>query len=113
MPFLSCIFRFLYTPYPIGFSEIITMKSVIFSVAALVAAVSAQTTTTAASSSSTCGAQPVLEQCLITTQGYIDLCQSTDYNCLCAKYNDLLTCFNNCPNDSRQSSYASSRDVNW
>lgn len=25
---------------------------------------------------------------------------STDYDCLCTQYTNLLTCYNNCPNDS-------------
>ncbi|KAK6070259.1 hypothetical protein SCUP234_00215 [Seiridium cupressi] len=89
------------------------MKSVIFSLVALTVAVSAQTTTTtAATGSSTCDAQPVLEQCLITTEGYVSLCASTDYSCLCDKYTAELTCFGNCPNDSRQSSVSQQKELN-
>ncbi|KAK9774510.1 putative Extracellular membrane protein CFEM domain-containing protein [Seiridium cardinale] len=89
------------------------MKSIIFSLVALTVAVSAQTTTTtAATGSPTCDAQPVLEQCLITTEGYVSLCASTDYSCLCDKYTAELTCFGNCPNDSRQSSVSQQKELN-
>ncbi|KAK6218286.1 hypothetical protein LQW54_002813 [Pestalotiopsis sp. IQ-011] len=89
------------------------MKSIIFSAVALAAAVSAQTTTSDASSSGpTCDAQPILEQCLITTTGYLNLCQTTDYSCLCNTYTSIMTCFNNCPNDSRRFQYSQQRELN-
>ncbi|KAI4592155.1 hypothetical protein KJ359_011483 [Pestalotiopsis sp. 9143b] len=89
------------------------MKSIIFSAVALAAAVSAQTTTSdAASSGPTCDAQPILEQCLVTTTGYLNLCQTTDYSCLCNTYTSIMTCFNNCPNDSREFQYSQQRELN-
>ncbi|KAI0170884.1 hypothetical protein BJ166DRAFT_207344 [Pestalotiopsis sp. NC0098] len=89
------------------------MKSIIFSAVALAAAVSAQTTTSDASSSGpTCDAQPILEQCLVTTTGYLNLCQTTDYSCLCNTYTSIMTCFNNCPNDSREFQYSQQRELN-
>ncbi|KAH6652641.1 hypothetical protein BKA67DRAFT_659335 [Truncatella angustata] len=81
------------------------MKSTIFAVAAFAAAVSAQT-------SSVCLAQPILEQCLVTTQYYLELCTSTDYACLCEKYTSILTCFDNCPNDSRESGASQQKQLN-
>lgn len=66
----------------------------ILSIAVLAAsAVSAQTTTTtASSSSSTCAAQSILDACLDTTTGYLTLCETTDYQCLCDKYTAIMTC---------------------
>lgn len=89
------------------------MKSVIFSAVALAAAVSAQTTTSAADSTGpTCDAQPILEQCLVTTTGYLNLCMTTDYSCLCDKYTSIMTCFNNCPNDTREGQYSQLKQLN-
>ncbi|ETS74655.1 hypothetical protein PFICI_13139 [Pestalotiopsis fici W106-1] len=89
------------------------MKSIIFSAVALAAAVSAQATTSAVSSTGpTCDAQPILEQCLVTTTGYLNLCMTTDYSCLCDKYTSIMTCFNNCPNDSREGQYSQLKQLN-
>lgn len=73
----------------------------------------AQTTTFSAPSTSVsvCAAQPVLDQCLASTQAIVTGCVSTDYDCLCSKWNDVLTCFNQCPNDSRKGSTQSSVDT--
>lgn len=90
------------------------MKSIFFSVATLAAAVSAQTTTTtAASGTSSCAAQAILEQCLVTTEGYLDLCDTNDYGCLCDKYTSIMTCFNNCPSDSREFGVSQQKQLNW
>ncbi|KAI1331738.1 hypothetical protein F5Y16DRAFT_242715 [Xylariaceae sp. FL0255] len=90
------------------------MKTIIFS-AALVAIVSAGSgsgsSTEGATSSSSCAAQNILESCLKTCTGYLDLCASQDYGCLCEKYTSIMTCFDNCPNDSRKPSYAGSQQV--
>ncbi|KAK5634597.1 hypothetical protein RRF57_010310 [Xylaria bambusicola] len=90
-----------------------TTTSNILSIAILAAAsVSAQTaTTTASTGTSTCAAQSILDACLDTTEGYVDLCGSTDYSCLCDKYTAIMTCFANCPNDSRSSSLDSQRQL--
>ncbi|KAI1850238.1 hypothetical protein JX265_002134 [Neoarthrinium moseri] len=86
------------------------MKSFLVPVAVLAATVSAQTTTTsAAAGTSTCAAQNILEQCLQTTEAYLALCDSNDYSCLCDKYIAIMTCFTNCPNDPRASSYGSTK----
>lgn len=60
------------------------MKSTLLYVALLTAVVSAQSSS--GTSSTVCAAQPVLEACLGTTQGYLALCETTDYACLCDKY---------------------------
>ncbi|KAI1459228.1 hypothetical protein F4805DRAFT_456006 [Annulohypoxylon moriforme] len=59
---------------------------------------SAATTTTA------CAAQNIVDTCLDTTENYVSLCGTTDYQCLCDK------CFNNCPDDPRGPSYTQQKD---
>lgn len=51
-----------------------------------------------------CPAQPVLDACISSTSAIASACPLTDYNCLCQKNTDVLTCFNVCPNDPRRSS---------
>ncbi|KAI1633468.1 hypothetical protein F4809DRAFT_584507 [Biscogniauxia mediterranea] len=93
------------------------MKTTLFQAAALVLATAVSTvyadTTTADSSSGTsvCAAQNILETCLVTTEGYVSLCSTTDYSCLCDKYTGIMTCFNNCPDDSRAPSYQNQKDL--
>ncbi|CZR60376.1 uncharacterized protein PAC_10272 [Phialocephala subalpina] len=58
---------------------------------------------------STCAAQAVLDSCFASTTAIIQTCATTDYGCLCQKYNDLLTCFLQCPNDSRLGAAQSSQ----
>lgn len=81
---------------------------------------SAFTSTSAApiGTSSACAAQPyassipprpkslaltflfrVLDACIATEQAQINGCSLNDYSCLCQQYGNLLTCYNNCPND--------------
>ncbi|KAI3318019.1 hypothetical protein HD806DRAFT_353394 [Xylariaceae sp. AK1471] len=90
------------------------MKSMFFSIAALAAFVSAvngDSTSTAATTTTECQAQGILDACLETTQGYLSLCESQDWGCLCDKYTAIMTCFANCPNDSRRYSIDSQRQL--
>jgi hypothetical protein len=41
----------------------------------------------------------VLDACIATEQAQINGCSPSDYSCLCQQYGNLLTCYNNCPND--------------
>jgi hypothetical protein len=41
----------------------------------------------------------VLDACIATEQAQINGCSPNDYSCLCQQYGNLLTCYNNCPND--------------
>ncbi|ORY65085.1 uncharacterized protein BCR38DRAFT_408829 [Pseudomassariella vexata] len=86
------------------------MKCVLFPIAIFAAAVSAQTTSSSGGSTA-CAALPILEACLSTTEGYVSQCTSTDYTCLCDKYTAIMTCFNNCPGDSRSSSYSNQKEL--
>ncbi|TDZ39786.1 hypothetical protein C8035_v002210 [Colletotrichum spinosum] len=63
--------------------------------AALVAAAAAQT--------SECAAAVILETCLESENAKVAACKSVDYDCLCAAYQAVATCYNNCPNDVRAS----------
>ncbi|CAI6100123.1 hypothetical protein V2G26_008612 [Clonostachys chloroleuca] len=60
-------------------------------------AVTAQTT----ASKSGCDADFILTRCLETETPKAQACNPTDYECLCAAYNAIATCYNNCPNDAR------------
>jgi len=52
-----------------------------------------------AAAQKTCAAKPILERCLETTKPQIANCDVQDWECLCARQTDVLTCFNNCPQD--------------
>lgn len=41
--------------------------------------------------------QPTLTSCSLQVKD----CNATDYDCLCAAYQAVATCYNNCPKDSR------------
>ncbi|KAI1187372.1 hypothetical protein F5B17DRAFT_400038 [Nemania serpens] len=81
------------------------MKSTLIPLFVLASSVSAATTT------STCAALSILDACLDTTEGYISLCGSQDFSCLCDKYTAIMTCFANCPSDDRQYSLDSTRQL--
>ncbi|KAI1762152.1 hypothetical protein GGR53DRAFT_532927 [Hypoxylon sp. FL1150] len=93
------------------------MKATVFRLALLAAAASSvraqddTTTTTEDTSTTACAAQNILDTCLQSTESYVSLCETTDYTCLCDKYIAIMTCFNNCPNDSRQSTYQQQKDL--
>lgn len=80
------------------------MKTVFVAVAILAASVSADTSTG-------CAASSILDACLETTEGYLSLCGSQDFSCLCEKYTTIMTCFANCPNDDRQYSIDGQRQL--
>ncbi|KHJ33479.1 putative gpi anchored serine-threonine rich protein [Erysiphe necator] len=56
-----------------------------------------------------CAAQAVLDTCISSTTAIATACALTDYACLCQKNTDILTCFNNCPNDPRLSAVRSTQ----
>lgn len=58
------------------------MKAIIFPLAFLAAAVSAQSTA--------CAANYVVEACLGTTNGQFAECGTNDYGCQCAAYTEML-----------------------
>ncbi|KAK6584140.1 hypothetical protein PZA11_003870 [Diplocarpon coronariae] len=83
-----------------------------FPVPLLASLAAAQTTTFSASPASTnvCGAKPVLDQCLGSTQLIAAACAATDYNCLCQKWTDVVVCFNVCPDDTRLAGLQNTKD---
>ncbi|OHE95361.1 hypothetical protein CORC01_09372 [Colletotrichum orchidophilum] len=48
-----------------------------------------------------CDAAPIVEACLSSENVKVNDCNSTDYDCLCAAYQAVATCYNNCPKDPR------------
>ncbi|PHH89859.1 hypothetical protein CDD83_5093 [Cordyceps sp. RAO-2017] len=48
-----------------------------------------------------CQADYIVSHCLASEQGKAQSCPATDYDCLCAAYEAVATCYNNCPNDPR------------
>jgi len=76
------------------------------------------TQSTSSATTSVCADQPVLDTCLASTEALANACQSTDYLCLCQKWNAVVICYNDCPNDpglssanSTESSYCSQAAV--
>ncbi|KAL6699832.1 hypothetical protein J3F84DRAFT_193177 [Trichoderma pleuroticola] len=63
--------------------------------------VSAASSTSPDGPGSSCLADYILEDCLGSTTKTANSCKPTDYDCLCAAYQAVLTCYNNCPNDIR------------
>jgi hypothetical protein len=58
----------------------------------LLSLAAAQSTSAAvAPGTSVCAGQNVLDACLGSTRAIANACQTTDYNCLCQKWNDVLT----------------------
>jgi hypothetical protein len=58
----------------------------------LLALATAQSTLSGSFASSTaCAAQPVMDACYASTSAIAQACTTTDYGCLCSKWNDVLT----------------------
>ncbi|EON62821.1 hypothetical protein W97_02046 [Coniosporium apollinis CBS 100218] len=43
------------------------------------------------------GAETIVDACLASTQALADACVGNDWVCLCTQYQNVLTCYNNCP----------------
>ncbi|GFP56124.1 hypothetical protein ACSS6W_006344 [Trichoderma asperelloides] len=74
------------------------LATLLFTAAGVSAATSATSPDTPGS---TCLADYILEDCLKSTTTNAGNCSATDYVCLCAAYQAVLTCYNNCPSDIR------------
>ncbi|KAK3349439.1 hypothetical protein B0T25DRAFT_243194 [Lasiosphaeria hispida] len=70
------------------------MKSILLPIAIFASAALAQT--------SACAADYIVEACLGTENAKLASCGTNDYVCSCAAYANILTCYNNCPNDPRK-----------
>lgn len=91
----SLALRFSPRPQGISVLPVVKMKAVFFSVAFFAAASMAQQTTA-------CGAAYIVDACLGTENGKLATCGINDYVCKCNAYANIITCFNNCPNDPRK-----------
>ncbi|KAK0702607.1 hypothetical protein B0T21DRAFT_388026 [Apiosordaria backusii] len=80
------------------------MKSFLLPVAVLVSAAVAQTTTV-------CAADYIVESCLGSEKAKLANCNTGDYDCQCAAWQAILTCYNNCPNDSRLPTDVGQKDI--
>ena len=58
-----------------------------------------------------CAANYIVETCLGTENGKLSSCGTNDYECRCAAFANILTCFNNCPNDTRRLDYAGQQTI--
>ncbi|KAF4446926.1 phospholipase d1 protein [Fusarium austroafricanum] len=88
----------------------------LWSLALFAAAASAQSTTdsgaAAPSASGKCEAEYIVKRCLETENAKVEDCKANDWDCLCASYEAVATCFNNCPDDPRASSAQSQVKIN-
>ncbi|RJE25356.1 hypothetical protein PHISCL_02319 [Aspergillus sclerotialis] len=57
-----------------------------------------------------CNADNIVSACLKSTKPELDNCTQNDWHCLCARSNDVLTCYNNCPDDERRFGASQTRD---
>ncbi|CCC13077.1 hypothetical protein SMACR_06295 [Sordaria macrospora] len=80
------------------------MKAALLPLAAMFAVAAAQTT-------SVCQAAYIVENCLGSENAKLSVCNRDDYGCKCAQYANIITCFNNCPNDVRKASVMGERDT--
>ncbi|KAM4065630.1 hypothetical protein HRG_010642 [Hirsutella rhossiliensis] len=48
-----------------------------------------------------CKADYIVTSCLRSETAKVQECKTTDYDCLCAAYEAVATCYNNCPDDIR------------
>ncbi|KAK4154160.1 hypothetical protein C8A00DRAFT_14690 [Chaetomidium leptoderma] len=80
------------------------MKAFLLPLAVLASSALAQT-------SSACGADYIVDTCLGDEKAKLAACAGTDYDCQCAGWQNILVCYNNCPNDTRQFSDAGQRDI--
>ncbi|KAM3072397.1 hypothetical protein ACMFMG_009200 [Clarireedia jacksonii] len=78
----------------------------------LLSLAAAQTTSAVvAPGTSVCPGQNVLDACLLSTRAIANACQNNDYNCLCPRWNDVLTCFASCPNDPQYAGVLSNKQT--
>lgn len=71
------------------------MKAFLLPIAILASSAMAQT-------SSACAADYIVDACLSSENAKLASCQGTDYECQCAQWQNIITCYNNCPSDPRQ-----------
>ncbi|RDW76274.1 GPI anchored serine-threonine rich protein [Aspergillus mulundensis] len=79
--------------------RLISFISALVSASVCVLAQDATSTTTATQSTSTCLAQNILDTCRESIQTRVDACGANEWRCLCDETTNLLTCYDNCPDD--------------
>ncbi|KAF2490912.1 hypothetical protein BU16DRAFT_530501 [Lophium mytilinum] len=72
-----------------------------FATAGLVAAQTQSSAVMPKPTTGTCDAQNIVDACVSGIQPQITACGGNDWICLCQQYTNLLTCYNNCPNDPK------------
>ncbi|KAL7274417.1 hypothetical protein RUND412_002692 [Rhizina undulata] len=75
-------------------------------VTALLAVTFASFAAAQSSSATACAAQYIVDAC-VQTEDSNTTCTPNDWECMCNKATNLLTCYNNCPNDSAKFGYQS------
>jgi hypothetical protein len=80
------------------------MKFFLLPLAVMASSAMAQTT-------AACGADYIVESCLTSEKAKLASCKDREWNCLCANWKNILTCYDNCPNDTRQPIDAGNRDL--
>jgi len=80
------------------------MKSFLFPLAVLASSAVAQTT-------SVCLADYIVKACLSSEKAKLTSCVSTDYDCQCQQWKNIITCYNNCPDDPDQFTAGGQRDI--
>ncbi|KAF4989145.1 hypothetical protein FGRMN_9330 [Fusarium graminum] len=88
----------------------------LWSLALFAAAASAQSVTdsdaASPSASGGCDAEYIVKRCLETENAKVEACKATDWDCLCAAYEAVATCYNNCPDDVRAGSAKGQVQIN-
>ncbi|KAL2071601.1 hypothetical protein VTL71DRAFT_12836 [Oculimacula yallundae] len=92
------------------------MQFSLLPVSLLLSLATAQSTITFSSKASTstaCAGQGVLDSCIASTKAIVANCASTDYGCLCQKWDDVLTCYtrSGCNDDPTQATAQNNKDT--
>ncbi|EFX04791.1 phospholipase d1 [Grosmannia clavigera kw1407] len=78
--------------------------SVFVSAALLAASATAQTT-------SACAAENIVTACLSTENAQLASCGTSDWDCMCNAYVNIITCYNNCPDDTARNSAVGQKEL--
>ncbi|KAI6379427.1 hypothetical protein MCOR25_002011 [Pyricularia grisea] len=66
---------------------------------------------TVAAQDPSCGATYIVDACLSGEKAKFNACGDNDWGCKCSSYEAIVTCFNNCPNDSRKTSEEGQKSI--
>lgn len=59
---------------------------------------------------SSCQAQNILDTCLAEYKTRLQSCEANDWSCMCQESTNIITCYNNCPNDAGMSPAQSTKE---